>query len=64
MNGNSPKVGELYPVWWDTGRKVDGCHMATVIAVEPYRGKYSRYFTHTLTLEAPRTKSGRLQMAV
>ena len=58
------KVGELYPVWWDTGRKVNGRNMATIYAVELYKGRYTDSFMYTLTLEALHTKGGRLKMAV
>lgn len=54
-----------WPVWWEThdGRPA-GQHMAKVLAVNPYLGKYTDMFTHTLELSAPGTRAGKLEMAV
>ena len=54
------KVGDPYPTWFSD--KPSGC--STILAIEPYRGRYTMYFTHVLRLSAPRTKRGWLEMAV
>lgn len=36
---------------------------STVLEVEPYRGRYTQYFTVVLKLTAPRTKRGWIEMA-
>ncbi len=58
------KIGDEYPVWWETfdGRP-GGQHMAKIIAIEPYRGKFTEFFNVTLTLVAPTTRNGALQMS-
>lgn len=59
------KVGEFWPVWWNTGReKVNGFYPARIEAVEPYTGRYKEWFTHVLILECPSTKNGALPMTV
>jgi hypothetical protein len=50
-----------WPVWWQ-GDQFDGS--ASVLRCEPYRGLYPQWFTHSLRLRAPNTKSGYLEMAV
>ncbi len=57
------KVGDEFPVWWDTddGRP-DGNHMATILEVKPYTGKFK--FSAVLRLSAPRLKKGWLEMTV
>jgi len=35
-----------------------------ILGIRPYRGKYPEFFTHTLALTAPRTRAGKLDMAV
>lgn len=54
-----------WPVWWDTfdGRP-SGDHRAAVVHVRPYTGAYPDVFTHVLTLRAPRTRAGLLEMSV
>lgn len=59
------KAGDDCHVWWWTGRKgPNGWNVASVLAVEPYRGRYPEFFKATLTLYAPRTMEGKLQMPV
>lgn len=56
---------KFWPVWWDTGReKVDGYYPARVLKSYPYTGRYPEFFNYVLVLEAPRTRSGELEMAV
>jgi hypothetical protein len=56
------KTGDLYPVWWTTDTLEP--HMARVMAVIPYRGRYPQWFNAVLILSAPNTKRGSLEMAV
>lgn len=57
------RVGDKFPVWWRTGEKdANGENLAAVIAVEDYRGAYPQWFDKVLTLAAPNTRSGALQM--
>jgi hypothetical protein len=59
----SVSVDDMFPVWWHTGQKdSEGNHMARVIAIEPYRGVYQDWFDTVLTLTAPETRNGALQM--
>lgn len=37
--------------------------MSTILKVQPYAGKYPQYFSVVLTVTAPRTKAGHLEMA-
>jgi hypothetical protein len=53
-------VGDKIRVWWFTG--VPG-NLATVRAVAPCRGRYPEHFDCILTLTAPETKRGTLEMA-
>lgn len=55
-------VGDLYPVWWDTGSGTK--NMARVLDVAPYLGRYPQHFTHVLRLHAPNTSRGWMEMAV
>ena len=56
------KVGDLYPVWWDTGDPANP-NMAWVLAIKPYTGRYDVWFDAVLRLSAP-TRRGWLEMAV
>jgi len=57
------KVGAEYPVWWDTyDNRPGGNHMATILEVKPYTGKFG--FSVTLRLSAPATKKGWIEMPV
>jgi len=57
------KVGEEYPVWWETNDgRPPGKHKAVIIAVLPYIGRYN--YACVLRLTAPRTNRGWLEMAV
>lgn len=60
------KPGDKYPVWWYTGETNEhGEHLAQVISIERYKGRYTEYFTHVLRLTAPRcTIRGWLETAV
>jgi len=59
------KPGDMYPVWWATGKRDEhGTPLAKVIAVLPYRGRYPQYFNNVLRLHAPNTSSGALEMTV
>lgn len=59
------KVGDLYPVWWDTfDERPAGDHLALVMEIKPYTGRYTQWFTHILRLAAPRTNRGWLEMSV
>lgn len=60
------KVGDLYPVWWSTGRRdAHGSPLAEVLAVEPYRGRYTEFFNTVLRLRCPGAQfRGYLEMAV
>jgi hypothetical protein len=53
-------VPDEVQVWWKTYRPNN---MAKVVKVEPYVGRYPGYFTHVLTLEAPNTRRGTLEIA-
>lgn len=53
------KVGDKIETWFSG--QTDG--LSTVVKVETYRGRYPEIFTHTLTVTAPRTGAGVLQMA-
>ena len=55
-----PKVGDTYPTWFSD--REDG--LSTIVAVRPYTGKYPQWFSWVLTLTAPRTKKGTLEMTV
>lgn len=61
----SIKVGDLYPVWWYTGKtREDGHNMAVVIEVRPYVVRYPEIFYTILKLSAPHTKRGWVETAV
>jgi hypothetical protein len=59
--GATVKIGDKIKVWWFTGAPDN---FAEVIAVAPYRGRYKEHFNCVLTLRAPTTKSGTLDMAI
>lgn len=52
--------GDKYPTWLSA--EPDG--MSTIVFVRPYKGAYPKAFTHVLTLTAPRTRAGVLEMSV
>jgi hypothetical protein len=54
------KVGDQIETWF-SGRD-DG--LSTVLAITPYRGRYTQWFTHTVRATAQRTQNGWLDMAV
>lgn len=56
---------EEWPVWWDTGDgRPDGQHMARIIEVFPYTGKYPQWFSYVLRLADPNTRKGWTEMAI
>ena len=57
---DKPEIGSKMETWFSD--RDDG--MSTVVAVRPYTGKYPQWFTWVVTLTAPRTKKGTLEMAV
>jgi len=61
---HSPKVGDDYPVYWETydGRPA-GSHRARILDIKPYTGKFKEHFTVVLKLHAPTTKRGFMEMA-
>lgn len=60
MKPQAPKVGDLIETWFSD--KPSG--MSTILAVEPYRGKYTQWFTYTLRVTAPRTRNGWMELCV
>jgi len=57
------KVGDTYPVWWETNDgQPSGQHRAVILAILPYTGRYD--YDCVLRLTAPRTRRGWLEMAV
>jgi len=54
------KVGDKIETWFSDSP--DG--QSTVLAIEPYRGKYTQDFTHVLRVTAPRTRRGWLEIPV
>jgi len=65
MDKKPYKVGDEYPVWWETldGRP-DGQHQARILEVLPYTGRLPQCFSAVLRLSAPRTAQGWLEMCV
>lgn len=62
--GFSLKVGDEYPVYWDTGDgRPAGSHMARILDIKPYTGQFPEHFTVFLKLYAPTTKRGFMEMA-
>lgn len=51
-------VGDKIPTWFSG--EPDGC--STVLAVEPYRGRYTEWFSVVLRVTAPRTKRGWMEI--
>lgn len=64
MRTTSLRVGDLYPVWWWTGVYEGERPLARILAISPYEGRYPELFNVVLTLYAPRTAAGVLNMAV
>jgi hypothetical protein len=59
------KVGDLYPVWWDTGTpKVDGFYQAIILEIKPYTGRFTDIFKHVFKLSAPNTRRGWMEMSI
>lgn len=59
-----PKVGDLYPVWWDTEDGMPGGqHKARIIEILPYKGPF-KFIKCIYRLHAPHTKKGRLDMSI
>lgn len=56
----APKVGSQMTTWFSD--RADG--LSTVLAVEPYRGRYPQFFRWVVRLTAPRTRRGWMEMAV
>jgi hypothetical protein len=56
---NTLTVPDEVRVWWTVNRPHN---MAKVVKVEPYVGCYPDYFTHVLTLDAPNTRRGTVEM--
>lgn len=58
-----PKIGDDYPVWWDTndGRPA-GAHMAKVMGVLQYCGPLD-FVKCILVLSAPNTRRGQVEMS-
>lgn len=54
------EIPERVEVWRSVS---DPNHMARVLKVERYTGRYPEFFTHVLTLEAPNTKKREIEMA-
>lgn len=54
------KVGDRIPTWFSD--RADG--LSTILAIEPYRGQYPQWFTHSVKVTAPRTRAGHLWMTV
>jgi hypothetical protein len=52
------KVGDKIETWFSD--MPDG--KSTIIAIDPYRGKYPQWFRHVLRVTAPRTKRGWLEV--
>ena len=59
------KVGDEYPVWWDTnyGRPI-GHHKARIIEIFKYTGAYPQFFNYVFKLYDPNTSRGWSEMAV
>jgi hypothetical protein len=56
-----PVVGEAYKAWF-TGDRPDG--YSTILKVEKYTGNYPEFFKWVVTLAAPNTRSGKIEMAL
>lgn len=59
------QVGDLWPVWWDTGDgKPAGEHEARILDIRPYDGPMDLGMTHILKLALPDTPKGYTEMSV
>jgi hypothetical protein len=58
QSGAHMKVGDKIETWFSD--MPDG--KSTIIAIDPYRGKYPQWFRHVLRVTAPRTKRGWLEV--
>jgi len=56
----APKVGDKIQTWFSG--QPDG--MSTIVFVGPYTGGFRPHFTWNLTVTAPRTRKGTLEMCV
>lgn len=54
------KIGDKIETWFSNSK--DG--MSTILAIEPYRGRYTQWFKFTVRVTAPRTRRGWMEMAV
>jgi hypothetical protein len=53
------KVGDFYPVWWDTGLPKQGNYYpGRIREIHSYHGKYPEFFTHVIYVETPRSMRG------
>ena len=55
-----PQIGDKIRTWFSD--RPDG--LSTVLAVEKYYGKYTESFAWVVTVTAPTTKAGKLDMAL
>lgn len=55
-----PQVGDKILTWFSD--QPDG--MSVVLAIEPYRGRFPQWFTHTIRASAPRTRRGWMEFCV
>ncbi len=55
-----PRVGDKIETWFSG--EPDG--KSRVLAVEPYRGRYTEFFTHVVRVTAPNTRRGWMEMSV
>jgi len=60
MTEGSVKVGDRVPTWFS--EQADG--RSTVLAVEPYTGRYPQWFAYSIRVTAPRTKRGWMELCV
>lgn len=56
-----PIVGKSYRAWF-TGDLPDGG--STILKVEKYNGRYPEFFKWVVTLAAPNTRRGNIEMAI
>jgi len=60
-----PKVGDLWPVWWDTNDgKPAGQHEARILGIRKYDGDVDLGMTHVLKLALPEAPRGYTEMSV
>ena len=55
------KVGDTISVWWFTGSEPP--NQASILKIEPYRGRYPEMFDVVLRLSAPLLHQGWIEMA-